>query len=86
MTEPKDRADVVADLTKRLRPVCLQWPEELFTAMVEHLADITVKYDERLGTSSYDRRTTDRLISDLREALQRSETARGGAEDADTTR
>jgi hypothetical protein len=86
MTEKIDRADVVADLTKRLRPVCEQWPDALFTAMVEHLADITVKYDERLGVSNYDRRTTDRLIADLKEALKRSESVRNGAEDADATR
>ena len=39
--------------------------------MVEHLADITMKYEGRIA-SVYDRRTADRLVTELNEALERS--------------
>lgn len=39
--------------------------------MIEHLADITIKYDGRIS-SPYDRRTSDSLVTELNEALERS--------------
>ena len=74
MTDALTRAAMVADLTRRLRPVCENWPDTLFTEMVERLADITVKYD--IAGPTYDRRTTERLMEDLKSALAQSESVR----------
>ena len=76
MTDPLTRAAVVADLATRLRPVCAQWPDDLFNAMVDRLADITVKYDGLGSVGAYDRRTTERLVSELKDALERNQSAR----------
>lgn len=81
--EPKLTTDVatrrralIHELTARLRPTCADWPDELFTAMVERLADITIKYSGQASVSTYDRRSSDRLIKDLKDALARSEATR----------
>lgn len=78
MTDSDARAVIVADLASRLRTVCAQWPDELFNDMVEQLADITLRYDRPAPSGTYDRRTSDRLVDDLKDALQRSESARAG--------
>lgn len=70
------RAELIRELRERLAPACRDWPAELFASMVEGLADITLKYERSSATSVYDRRTTDRLVEDLRDALSRSEQAR----------
>ena len=70
------RASVLHDLRTRLGPSCSDWPPELFTAMIEGLADITLRYDGRSSASTYDRRTTDRLVADLKKALERNEEGR----------
>ena len=44
--------------------------------MVDKLADITLRYDGLSSVSTYDRRTTDRLVADLKDALSRSENGR----------
>ena len=67
------RAAILHDLRKRLSPVCSEWPPELFTSMIEGLADVTLRYEGVASVSTYDRRTTDRLLADLKEALARSE-------------
>ena len=69
---------LIAELTARLRPTCAEWHDDLFAAMVERLADITMKYDVQAIASTYDRRSTDRLIDDLKAALTRSESRRDG--------
>ena len=66
-----------ADISARLRSVCADWPEPEFEAMIDRLARITLKYAAGTTVGSYDRRSTDRLVTELREALARSETARG---------
>lgn len=71
MNEPNPRAELVAALTQRLKAICAEWPEQEFQEMVEHLADITMKYEGRIS-SVYDRRTTDRLLTELNEVLDRS--------------
>jgi hypothetical protein len=73
MTDSDPRATIVADLATRLRPVCTQWPDDLFNTMIERLAEITLRYDRPESVGLYDRRTTERLVDDLKEALQRSE-------------
>ncbi|MGH7638010.1 MAG: hypothetical protein ACREOK_10205 [Gemmatimonadaceae bacterium] len=70
------RLALIRELTIRLRPTCADWPDELFTAMVERLADITIKYSGHASISTYDRRSSDRLIADLKDALARSEATR----------
>jgi len=74
MTQTKDA--IVADLTRRLRPVCSEWTEEEFAEMVAHLADITMKYQSRLSVETYDRRSTDRLVDELKAALAESRAKR----------
>jgi hypothetical protein len=44
--------------------------------MVQRLADVTIKYDRVAPTSVYDRRAADRIIVDLKSALERSENVR----------
>lgn len=70
------RAAIIHDLATRLRPVCADWPDELFNSMIEGLADVTMKYEGSASPSSYDRRTTDRLVADLKAALEKNEEAR----------
>ena len=70
------RAAIVHDLRSRLGPACSEWPAELFTSMIEGLADITLRYEGHASASTYDRRTTDRLVADLKEALGRNEEGR----------
>ena len=70
------RRALIRELSSRLRPTCADWPDELFTAMVERLADITIKYSGQASVSMYDRRSSDRLIKDLKDALARSEATR----------
>lgn len=72
------RAAILHDLRTRLSPVCSDWPPELFTSMIERLADVTLRYDGISSVSTYDRRTTDRLLADLKDALARSEEERHG--------
>lgn len=82
MTEPSKvdpetrRAALVRELKARLHPVCADWPDDLFDSMIQGLADVTIKFEGSASPSTYDRRSTDRLVTDLREALQRSEDAR----------
>lgn len=66
-----------AEIAARLKPVCEQWPDGLFNDMVEGLAQITMKYDHAEPTSVVDRRATDRMIEDMKDAVQRSENSRG---------
>lgn len=65
-----------ADISARLKSVCADWPEQEFDAMIDRLANITLKYGSRGSIGMYDRRATDRLVTDLKEALQRNEAAR----------
>lgn len=74
---------LVRELMQRLGPTCADWPPELFAAMVERLAEITIRYSGRTSVSTYDRRSTDRLIEELKSALAKSQAARG-ADDAKT--
>ena len=67
------KAVIIADLNRRLRPLCADWPEEEFHAMIEQFADITLKYQGRLGFDAYDRRSSERLVEEMRTALARSE-------------
>jgi hypothetical protein len=75
MNETDRRAALTAAMAARLRPLCADWPEDLFMAMIDRLTDITLKYEGRSG-STYDRRSTDVLVSELKAALERSESAR----------
>jgi len=77
MTESDTRAAILADLATRLRSVCAEWPDDLFNEMIERLADIALKYDGATPGATYDRRSTDRLIADLKAALERNQKARG---------
>jgi hypothetical protein len=80
--QSRRRKALIESMTARLRPLCSEWPEDVFAEMVRHLADITIKYEGNALIEGYDRRTSDRLLSDMREMLQKSEDTRneGGNE------
>jgi hypothetical protein len=60
-------------IVARLAPLCEAWPRELFDEMVRNLTEITLKYDTTTSLpQQYDRRTTERLVDELREAAERS--------------
>ena len=65
------------DLRVRLRGVCAEWPEDMFDEVVRELAEITLKYEGTATPNLYDRRRTDRLVSDLKEIVDRSTRLRG---------
>lgn len=67
---------LVSDIGARLRPLCSEWPEGVFDEMVQRLAHITIKYDGKAPVGSYDRRTTERLVAEMREMLAKSEATR----------
>lgn len=75
MDDIDHRAALTAAMTARLRPLCSDWPEDLFNAMIERLTDITIRYEGR-NAVMYDRRSTDLLVSELKAVLERSESAR----------
>jgi hypothetical protein len=75
--------EIRREIAARLRSVCAGWPDEVFNEMVDRLAYITVRYDG-LATDTYDRRTTDRLVADLKSMIERSESARRPPDDANT--
>jgi hypothetical protein len=73
---PLDRlAEVRKEIAARLEPFCAGWPPERFDLLVNSVTAITMKYDvsDRL---MYDRRTTDRLIEDLKDLTRRLEESR----------
>ena len=70
------RAALIEDLRTRLAAVCAGWPPEHFASMIERLANITMRYDGGSGTSTYDRRSSDRLVADMKEAVERNTEAR----------
>lgn len=76
MTDPvpdrRQLAALRAEIAQRLRPVCEQWPPDLFEGMVDGLAKITLKYDHANPTAVVDRRTADRMIDDMKHSLERS--------------
>jgi hypothetical protein len=63
---------LVETMAARLRPLCADWPEDAFNEMVRSLAEITVKYEGVATGGVYDRRTTDRLVEEMRATLLRS--------------
>lgn len=67
------KAVIIADLNRRLRPLCADWPEEEFRAMIDQFADITLKYQGLLGFDTYDRRSSERLLEEMKTTLARSE-------------
>ena len=75
MEDSERRAALASAITARLRPLCVDWPEDLFAAMVERLTEITLKYESR-SPAMYDRRSTEMLVNELKAVLERSEAAR----------
>jgi hypothetical protein len=75
MEDSERRAALATAISARLRPLCSDWPEDLFSAMVERLTEITMKYEGR-GAAMYDRRSTEMLVNELKAVLERSENSR----------
>ena len=76
MTEAEENARLIAEIrvvTERLRSICAAWPHDLFEQVVRQIAHVTLKYNGVLSLGSYDRRTADRIIDDLKHALELSE-------------
>ena len=69
---------LTASIAERLRPLCADWSNEVFDDMVRRLAEVTLKYEAVSSPGSYDRRATDRLVEELKTALEASEGARDG--------
>ena len=62
-----------ADVEARLRPVCPDWPESLFQAVVSRIVEITIKYDSSgKGDLIYDERIARELVADLKALSDRS--------------
>lgn len=82
MTDPDGRLRLKKDeLRERLAAVCADWPPELFEEMLDELARITLRFDVEPLAPLYDRRSTDRLIDDLRATLDRSNARRNAPAD-----
>src|SRR5688572_30150433 len=68
---------LIASMSKRLRPVCEAWPQDVFDAMIARLAAITVKYESiALPGGVYDSGETDQLIADMRAVLDKNQEVR----------
>jgi hypothetical protein len=67
---------LIASMGTRLRPVCANWPDDEFDRMIRELAEITLKYEGRANGGMYDRRATDRLVAELRSALEENSARR----------
>jgi len=72
VTTAEQRDALARDIRHRLATLCADWPVEDFDAMVERLTTITLKYQGRTAGDTYDRRSTDRIIDELRDVLERS--------------
>jgi hypothetical protein len=68
-------AELSARIAARLQPVCADWPDERFAALVDSVARITLKY-ELIGAKppgdTYDRHATEKLIGDMKVLTRRS--------------
>ena len=60
-------------ISDRLKGVCEGWPPERFDAMVDQIATITAKYEHGGGLATYDRRTTERMIGELKVLTRKNE-------------
>ena len=82
MADPEERLRrKKAELRERLGATCAQWPTSLFEEMLDELARITLKFDGSASVSIYDRRSTDRLIGELKSALDKSSARRDPTHD-----
>jgi hypothetical protein len=62
-----------AEVESRLRPVCPDWPETLFQAVVSQIVEITIKYDHGgKGDLVYDERIAKEMVADLKALADRS--------------
>jgi hypothetical protein len=48
----------LADLRRRLRPVCAEWPEETFERLLSRIVAIEMKYRARSGLDTLEARVT----------------------------
>lgn len=68
-----------AEVEARLRPVCADWPEELFQTVLDQIVAITVKYDRQSVIPALeDREGTESLIADLKDLARRNSAFRRG--------
>src|SRR5688500_19284796 len=74
LTEQRQQrlAELQSQIAVRLEPVCKGWPTEMFEEMVRGLAALTLKYERQGAPPTYDRRTTDRPLDDMKTLTERS--------------
>jgi hypothetical protein len=68
------RATVLrAEVESRLRPVCPDWPEELFQAVVSRIVELTIKYESGGAKADLllDPRISDDLFAEMKDAADR---------------
>ena len=71
-----------AEVEGRLRPVCPDWPEELFQAVVSRIVEITLKFDKSENESLIvDSRLTEQLVREMRHLADRSAEVRSELKD-----
>ena len=76
-----------AEVESRLRPVCPDWPEALFQALVSQIVELTLKYDRRPeGEFVLDPRITEQLIAEMKDLVERSAEVREEAPDPPPSR
>ena len=69
MTQLSIRDQLIAEIEQRLRPLCSDWPPDVFARMVQEMVDVRLKYERKLPLGEYDRRSSERLIADLKRGL-----------------
>ena len=70
MTQLSIRDQLIAEIEQRLRPLCADWPPGVFARMVREMVEVRLKYEGKLPLGDYDRRSSDRLIADLRKGIE----------------
>ena len=81
MTQLSIRDQLIAEIEQRLRPLCADWPPDVFASMVREMVEVRLKYDGKLPLGEYDRRSSDRLIADLRRGIEDRVDGKGSGSD-----
>ena len=80
MTQLSNRDQLIAEIEQRLRPLCADWPPDVFARMVQEMVEVRLKYEGKLPLGEYDRRSSERLIADLRKGIEDRGDGTGSAE------
>lgn len=61
-----------AVIAARLKPICAEWPPDLFNALVRKVASISLKYNHAAAIPLPDPHVTDLMIAEMRALAERS--------------